>query len=87
MKAQPTGRIALAVVVGLLVLAGLLMGCANTPGQVGLSVTYDMQQEPAAVSASVDWRTWFRSGYVAASLSTTGAMSATVTIYLRRIVR
>ncbi len=80
-ESQPARRTALAVV-GLLVLAGLLLGCAHAPGRFDVSVTYDMRQEPPAVSASVDWRTWFRFGYVVASLSTTGAASTSVTVYL-----
>ena len=64
-----------------LVLACLLAGC-GTPGQVGVSAAYDMQPPPAEVSASVDWLTWFRGGYTSMSLSTTGAMSASVTFYL-----
>ena len=64
-----------------LVLACLLAGCV-TPGRVGVSATYDMRPKPPEVSASVDWLTWFRGGSVAMSLSTTGAMSTTVRVYL-----
>ena len=60
---------------GCLMLSCLLAGC-GTPGEVGVSATYDMQPEPAEVSASVDWRTWFRGGYVKASVATTGALSS-----------
>ena len=64
-----------------LVLACLLAGC-GTPGRVGVSATYDMQPQPPEVSASVDWHTSFRGGSVSMSLSTTGAMSTRVRVYL-----
>ena len=65
----------------LLVLACLLAGC-GTPGEFGVRVDYDMDPTPPVVTATVDQFTWFDFGYAWMSVSTTGAATVSVTVYL-----
>ncbi len=59
----------------------LLSGC-GTPGEFGVSVNYDMNPKPPVVSVTVDQVTWFSFGYAWMSVSTTGAATVSVTVYL-----
>ncbi|MDE0221008.1 MAG: hypothetical protein OXJ90_17200 [Spirochaetaceae bacterium] len=59
----------------------LLAGC-GTPGEFRVSVNYDMNPTPPAVSVTVDQFTWFSFGHASMSVSTTGAATASVTVYL-----
>ena len=59
----------------------VLAGC-GTPGELGVTVHYDMDPTPPVVSATVDQFTWFSFGYAWMSVSTTGAATVSVTVYL-----
>lgn len=66
---------------GCLMLACLLAGCA-TPGELGVTVHYDMNPTPPAVSVTVNQSTWLPFGRTSMSVSTTGAATVSVTVNL-----
>ena len=74
-------RTAAAAVVAVLACCCLLAGC-GTPGEFGVSVTYDMDPTPPTVAATVHQFTWFDFGSARLSVSTTGAATVSVTVYL-----
>ena len=59
----------------------VLAGC-GTPGELGVTVHYDMNPTPPAVTVTVDQSTRFSFGRTSMSVSTTGAATVSMTVYL-----